>query len=70
MMHANFVKCWFFVSGAEGKVDESLTAMAEVEELKNQKRMAEVRNLVVANLIWLLLVSRNICRILNRFIKF
>ncbi|XP_028406697.1 putative RNA-binding protein Luc7-like 2 isoform X2 [Dendronephthya gigantea] len=27
--------------GAEGKVDESLQAMAEVEELKNQKRTAE-----------------------------
>lgn len=30
------------VSGAEGKVDESLKAMTEVEELKSQKRMAEV----------------------------
>ena len=29
--------------------------------------MAEVRKLVVATLIWLLLVSRNICRILKRF---
>jgi hypothetical protein len=28
--------------GAEGKVDESLKAMAEVDELKNQKRIAEV----------------------------
>ena len=45
--------------------------MAEVEELKNQKRMAEVRKLVVATLIWLLLVSRNICRILKikHFVK-
>ncbi|CAB3987218.1 RNA-binding Luc7-like 2 isoform X4 [Paramuricea clavata] len=29
------------VLGAEGKVDESLKAMAEVEELKSQKRVAE-----------------------------
>ena len=31
-----------FVAGAEGKVDESMELMKEVEDLKQKKRMAEV----------------------------
>lgn len=34
--------CVFFVAGAEGKVDESMELMKEVEDLKQKKRMAEV----------------------------
>ena len=33
---------FFFLSGAEGKVDESIELMKEVEDLKTKKRMAEV----------------------------
>jgi len=32
----------FFVAGADGKVDESMELMKEVEDLKQKKRMAEV----------------------------
>lgn len=32
----------FFVTGADGKVDESMELMKEVEDLKQKKRMAEV----------------------------
>ena len=34
--------CGFFVAGAEGKVDESMELMKEVEDLKQKKRIAEV----------------------------
>jgi len=38
----------FFVAGAEGKVDESMELMKEVEDLKQKKRMAEVgRDMVI-----------------------
>ena len=37
----------FFVAGAEGKVDESMELMKEVEDLKQKKRMAEVWSYMV-----------------------
>ena len=37
-----FTLMFFFLSGAEGKVDESIELMKEVEDLKTKKRMAEV----------------------------
>ena len=32
----------YFIQGADGKVEESLALMKDVEELKTQKRKAEV----------------------------
>lgn len=45
-------------SGAEGNVDESLKAMAEVDDLKKQKRIAEV-NFVISCLT--LLFNKHLC---------
>ena len=39
--------CVYYVVGAEGKVDESLAVLAEVESLKTKKKEAEVRTCLV-----------------------
>lgn len=46
-----FLNCYAYtVAGAEGKVDESMELMKEVEDLKQKKRIAEVgREIINAN---------------------